>query len=111
MAVTTKYKIPTLTEWMRTTTGKDNWQTKKPVEKWSYLFKLGRMVGDISGILAFADDQKFQYLVCIVYFEASILAALTVYTICFHIIRGDLRNAFPATSIPVGPLLCVSLLI
>lgn len=108
MVVNTKYKIPSSLDLYRITTGKDDWQSKIPIDKWSYLFGIGKVFGDVSGLVVFNDDQRYRLRASFFYIFTVVYALLTIYTFYFHLNRGDLEYFLSATCLLTGPVLAVS---
>lgn len=101
------FKIPSLRDIILTTFGRCNWITKKPIEKWSYLYGIGHYSCLMCGFSIFKVPQNYVYRSSLSYSYTLTYALLAIYTIYFHMRRGDPGNSLSCTCLLVGPILTV----
>lgn len=102
-------KIPSTRELFRSIrTIRGDWKLKTPLQKWCYLYGIGRAALYPPRVPSFEDDDtiSFRSYQGIIY--ATIYVLLAFYTLWYHIIRGEFYKALPCTCI-LSMLLAVSL--
>lgn len=101
------FRIPTLREVIRTTFGRDNWSTKTSISKWSYLYGIAKYCSIICGFPSFKASEKTSCRTTIIYAYVITYAFFGIYTVFFHINRGDAQKSLSSTCLLLGPLCCV----
>lgn len=109
MVLNKKLTIPTVCELFQLLlTIKKDWSVKSPLEKWSYIYGIGRAANAIVKLPMYDDDQTLSlwaYQGC-VYFGAYFV--LGVYTVFYFLMSGEFAKCLPCTCLLVGPVLGVS---
>lgn len=109
MVYNKKLVIPTVRELFRSvrTVGED-WKLKTPLQKWSFLYAIGRASSIIIRVSIYSDDQTLSWWAfqgC-VYFGIYFL--LGVYTVYYYFMHGEVTKSLPCTCLLVGPVISVS---
>lgn len=107
-----QFEIPSLRELLQVRTTKAKWDSKTPLQKWGYLYGIGRVSLNILGFPVFREDPSLYWFSYIFFVYMGIDMALVFYTAykCAFMVDG-FAVFLPCTALLVGPLLCVSLII
>lgn len=98
MVFNKKFAIPTVRELIKSfRTIQYDWSLKTPLQKWCYFYGIGRAACIITAIPFFEDDQTLSPCVYQLSFYAGIYFLLSIYTVYFHLIRGELEKCLPCT--------------
>lgn len=102
-------KIPTVPELFRSIRNiRENWKCKTPLQKWSYLFGIGRAACVVVKVPLFEEDQTLSLWAYqgFLYFGSYFLLGL--YTVYYYHMSGEIAKSLPCTCLFVGPIVCVS---
>lgn len=104
-----KLPIPTVRELLRSVrTIRKDWNEKTPLQKWSYLYGIGRALCVVVQVPLYKDDQTLSWLAYQGCLYFGIYFILGVYTIYYYWMIGEVARSLPCTCILVGPILGVS---
>lgn len=104
-----KFEVPTLRELLEVQRTRAEWDAKTPLQKWSYLYGIGRASLTFLGFPVFRDDPSlywFSYVFFVYMGVDMILVLYTAYRCLF--MDGGFGIFLPCTALLVGPLCCVS---
>lgn len=107
-----KFEVPSLRKLLDMRTTKAEWDSKTPLQKWGYLYGVGRVSLGVFGFPVFRDDPSLYWFSYIFFVYMGVDMILVFYTAyrCFFMVDG-FGIFLPCTALLVGPLLCVSLII
>lgn len=105
-----KLIIPTARELFQSmSTIRDDWNFKTSLQKYCYLYGVGRAACIIVQLPIYEDDQTLPmmaYQGC-VYVATYFL--LAIYTVYYFVMNGEFAKCLPCTCLLVGPVVSVSL--
>lgn len=108
MTVNKKLVIPTARELFQSIrTIRTDWQLKSPLQKWCYLYAIGKASLAVMFIPLFEEDQTLHWFATEGGIVAAIHILLCAYTICYHTIGGELAKGLPCTCL-LGCTIAVS---
>lgn len=99
--------VPTVRELIKIKKIRAEWESKTPLQKWSYLYAIGRSALNIMGFPIFRDDSTLYWFSYIFFVYLMIDIILVIYTAFYFLSMGDIGSFVPCTALLVGPLLCV----
>lgn len=105
------FYVPWPRELIKMIINRDTWKVKTPLEKWSYLYGLGRAIAELLKYTIYSDNQTlcwFSYFPLFYTFTYIVLMFNTVFYYTYH---GEVFKSFPCTCVLVGPILSVYLLV
>lgn len=112
MKLNKKLPILSIRELLHTTisnlTLKHYWKRRTPLQKWSYLYGIGRQALNLTGIRSFREDHSLSLYS---YFGISYLGAymlLAAYTMVYYIHKGEIVRGLECMCI-FGPVVAVCL--
>lgn len=99
MILNAKFKVLTPHELLNSIPNvRGKWSVKTPMEKWCYLYSIGKAACDLVCIPAFQENVKnihwFGYFF-LVYMTSTVV--LTAYTVFYYIYRGEFQMCLPST--------------
>lgn len=110
MILNEKFDVPSLAELLEIPAARTTWHSKTPLQKWGYLYGIGRVSLNFLGFPIFRDDPSlywFSYVFFVCMGVDMVLVIYTAYTCLFVIV--DFEAFLPCTALLVGPLCCVGL--
>lgn len=107
-----KFEVPSLRELLQVRKTKAQWDSKTPLQKWGYLYSVGRVSLNILGFPVFRDDPSLYWFSYIFFVYMGIDIVLVFFTAYKCLLMDNGFAIFlPCTALLVGPLLCVGLII
>ena len=99
MVLNSTFKIPTPLELLKSIpNAKQNWKLKTPMQKWCYLYSIGKIPYDFVRVFIFKENVHhvhwFNYFLQV---YLSVLILLSFYTIYYYQMRGELQASLTAT--------------
>lgn len=108
MKLNQKLVIPSIRELIRSTLSfKTNWQLKTPLQKWCYLYGIGRVNLSVLGIPLFNECQDLFWYSYVMYTYSGLYMLLAIYTAFYYISNGDPTKVLPCTCLLIGPICAV----
>lgn len=101
------FVIPSIGELINVKKTKAEWDFKTPLEKWCYLYGIGRTGLDILGLPVFRDTMKYYWYSYVYYSYVIVDLILVIYTAYCYISLGEIEKFLPCTALLMGPLACV----
>lgn len=103
-----KFEVPSLPELLKVQTTRATWDLKTPLQKWGYLYGIGRVSLNFLGFPVFRDDTSLYWFSHVFFAYMSVDAVLVLYTAyCCLILDDDFQTFLPCTALLVGPLCAV----
>lgn len=105
-----KFEVPSLRDLLEVRTTRVNWDSKTPLQKWGYLYGIGRVSLNFFGFPIFRDDPSLYWFSYVFFVYMGIDMILVIYTAYnYLLLDGALGPFLPCTALLVGPLCCVSI--
>lgn len=105
-----KFEIPSLRDLLEVRVTKAKWDSKTPLQKWSYLYGIGRVSLKFLGFPVFREDPSLYWFSYVFFVYMGIDVILELYTAYnYLLLDGSLGPFLPCTALLVGPLCCVGL--
>lgn len=105
-----KFEVPSLRELLQVRIAKAAWDSKTPLQKWGYLYSIGRVSLNFLGFPIFRDDPSLYWFSYVFFVYMGVDMILVIYTAyrCLYV-TFDFGAFLPCTALLVGPLCCVSI--
>lgn len=106
--VNEKFEVPSLRELLEVRTTRAKWDSETPLQKWSYLYGIGRASLNFLGFPVFRDDPSLYWFSYVFFVYMGVDMVLVFYTAyrCLSM-DGGFGVFLPCTALLVGPLCCV----
>lgn len=112
MVLNSKFPIPTFRDYLRSLQNfrhiREEWNSKTPLQKWCYLYGMGKLSGKMIGVTTFEDDQNLTWYSYMQYSYYAVSSILAIYTIAYFLLQGQFLKGLPCTCMMVGPMYGVS---
>lgn len=96
MALNLKFVIPTGRELFRSfKNARSEWKLKTPLQKWCYLYGIGRAPYRVLRMSLLNDVNKVHWFSYFAMVYATLLPLLALYTLCYYTYRGEPQMALP----------------
>lgn len=79
-----------------------DWRAKRPLEKFCYLYGIGRMAWDPIALPVFQEDQTLRFFSFFAFTYTLLTTLLMFYTLIWYGSHGELEKALPCTCLIVG---------
>lgn len=109
MVLNEQLKIPNFRELIKISWNRSEWKSQTPLQKWCYLYGIGRASFTFLGFTTFKEDQTLSWNVCIPFFCTVVYTILAIYTTFYCIVHGEPSKILPCTCLLVGPVYSVRL--
>lgn len=109
MVFNKKLSIPTTFELIKMVINLNTWKLKSPLQKWSYLYGIGRSLCIPLKMTAYQEDQTLSWFSYYPILYVSLHAVLVVYTALYYILHNEPTKFFPCTVLFGGPVIVVRL--
>lgn len=97
-------KIPSTLEILKTIVSKDEWKSKSPLQKWSFLYGIGRSCIKLIQFKIYEEDQTLNWYSFFSVYYSFLYAVLVVYTAIYYISHGKYLMWLPCTCLFIGPI-------
>ena len=98
MAVNSKFKIPNARELLKSfKNARAGWKLKTPMQKWCYFYSFGRTAYGSVRVSILNDVHKVHWFGYCVSVTSSISILLSLYTVLYYTIHGELQMGLPST--------------
>lgn len=109
MAPNKKLVIPTGRELLKSIRNiRADWKMKSPLQKWCYLYGIGRASCTVMILPVFEGDQTLHWLAYQGIVHGGLFIILAAYTVAYHWIGGQYAKCLPCTCL-LCPLIAVRL--
>lgn len=95
--------IPTSDE-MSIKSARSEWKLKTPLQKWCYLYGIGRAAFGLIRMSLLNDVHRTHWFGYFTMVYATLLPLLSLYSIIYYAYEGKLQMAFPST---IGGFICI----
>lgn len=100
MVVNSKFKIPTALELFKNLKNvQSEWKFKTPLQKWCYLYGIGRAAYTLIRAPIFNNVNRVHWFGYCAVTYMSVIPMLSLYTVCYYALNGNMRMALPSTCI------------
>lgn len=102
-------KIPTFRELIKSIpTIRSTWRLRTPLQKWCYLYGIGKAILHPTDHPFFKDDQTLSTFIYISIVPMAVYTILAIYTIFYYIANGEPAKCLPCTCLlTLGLAVCV----
>lgn len=97
MVLNEKFIIPSARELFRLSMKRKDWNNLTPLQKWCYLYGIGRAGLEPVGYRAFSDDQILQWNSYLIVSFMVFYAIFATYTAVYYTSRGEIVKWLPCT--------------
>lgn len=98
-----KFKVPTSREILKgAPNAVSDWKHKNPLQKYCYLYGIGKMGMSTIGYTTFQDDQTLTIKSYFAFIYSGITIALMLYTIFYYAIYGEFAKSLPCTCLTIA---------
>lgn len=98
MVVNSEFKIPTARELFKSFKNpRGEWKLKTPMEKWCYAYSFGRVSYAILRVSLLNDVNRVHHFGKFVLVYVFLTNALSLYTVVYYALHGDLQTGLPST--------------
>lgn len=109
MVLNKNIKVPSTFEIVKTVVNKGEWKLKSPLQKWSFLYGIGRSCLKLWKHPIYEEDQTLHWFSYFPLFYLFVYIALGVYTAIYYISHSEFIKCFPCTCLLIGPVCGVHL--
>lgn len=96
MLVNRKFNVPTIPQLFKSLkTYTSDWEKKTPLEKWCYLYAIGR--GAFACIASPLMNESYHWLRYVLVFYTGITPWLAPYTVIYYAYHGEISTGLPST--------------
>lgn len=96
-----KFVIPSARELLRMSMRKKDWNNLTPLQKWCYLYGIGRASLEPVGYTAFSEDQTIHWNAYLIVSFVVFYAIFATYTAVYYTSRGEITKWLPCTIIMI----------
>lgn len=108
MKISEKSAIPTFLDLVKMMpTIRRDWYLKTPLEKWCFLYGIGKFSCDSVDLAVFRDDQTLSLYSYFVLMYTIAYVLLAIHTFIYFTMAGEFSRCLPCTCLLVGPILGV----
>lgn len=97
MELNKKLKIPGVRELIQITINRKEWHLRTPLQKFSYLYGIGKACTSPTGFTVFQDDQKIVWYSYVIGSFFIIYQLFAAYTVFHYVNKGELLQCLPCT--------------
>lgn len=98
MVVNAKFKIPTLRElWRSIPNASREWKSKTPMQKWCYLYGIGRAAYSSVRVSLMNDINHVHWFSHFMFVSNATIMLLCMYTVVYYAYRGESQLSLPST--------------
>lgn len=92
-------KIPTVKELLKSlSNARHEWKWKSPLQKWCYLYAIGKAAFDLNKLPLFRKDPtKIHWWAYFTFVYAGSDVVIVLYTFYYYLMRGDVYTCLPCT--------------
>lgn len=88
---------------------RSDWKRKKPLQKFGYLYGIGRLSMDAIAFPTFQNDQSLRLYTYLLSAYSATSVFLVFYTVIWYATQGEFAKGLPSTCMIFGMALSVSL--
>lgn len=106
MVLNSEFKLLTGREFLKSiSSARHDWASKTPMQKWCYLYSIGKAASDAILLTLFKRDiNKGHWLDYSIFVDAVVVSTLSSYTVLYYINRGAFILGLPSTCL--AALIC-----
>lgn len=92
-------RIPSMSELLKSIpNARNEWKWKTPLQKWCYLYAIGKASTDINKIPLFTKNpESIHWFGYFTFVYAGFDVFITLYTFYYYLMRGDIYSCLPCT--------------
>lgn len=103
MVLNSKFKLLSVRDLLESIpSAKREWKWKTPMEKWCYLYSIGKLACDLMHVAVFQEDvTNIHWFGYFIFVDVSTVIIFSLYTVYCHIGEGDIASSLPSTCLGV----------
>lgn len=113
MVLNTKFPVPLFRDYVQSLRNirniREEWSAKSPLEKWCYIYGIGKISGRMTGLPPFEEEMRVTWYSYAGYAIFATYTALALYTNVYYWLHGDFLRGLPCTCVLIGPWMGVDL--
>lgn len=104
MTLNKNFNVPTTRQLIKTMVNLKRWKLKTPLQKWTYLYGVGKSFCNVIKATPFIKDQTLCWYSYYPLVYISIHFTLVIYTMAHYIRNGEPGKSLPCTCFFIGPV-------